>query len=913
MRAALDAEGALLWWDGARLVSVGPSLRGPDGRLHAPDPVPVTLPATLTRIDALAIGDDGVLYLASGEQLWLIDRRGRALPQALATPGFAASALAARPGGGVWALDGTRGLLARTEGTPFPRTGVVVDDDADIHFAPVEGHPDAARLLRLPTSLAGGDTGLALAMRSDGLLAVLVARSPGAQAGGRTACALHLLDADETLTPAFEVGGGWAPHALAWRDEHTLVLLGQGALRDVTGAEQANEAGTVALHVPLDADVLAGVLAGADDAPPRLMPAGDYLPLPGHDGGAPLMPPPQARQQLLERAGATPAGLAAARHAAVAYARREGTVAATTSTGPVLLPRLQVRALLAVPQPQRQVRGWRGNLLPEWAAKDSDPALAESVIDSHDPRTLWSRLWLEAAVPPGCAMVVWLAASEVAPPPLPTSDTAFFGSAEVGSAPQAASAWWPHLVGDALALPPALAAWPGLPRAAWHAAATEVLGGTSRMGEPVPALPRDGRHGLFEVLVQRAGVAVRTLQGRRLWVVVEMFGNGRDTPTLAALRATGSRFSYRDQYLPALYGEALDAPEADEPASATGSDFLERLLASVEGEFTRIEGAVADAHRLTLPDGCPAPALPWLAQWLGIAFEPGLPEPRRRALLRAMPALWRLHGTVRGLELALELATGGTFTPGRDDLLEGGAVSGGELVAVEHWRLRRTWAAILGAELMDREDPLVAGLVRSGNSLVGDSLLLGDPANADFLALYRSIFDTPRIGRNDPRGTRVQTLREAARTHLYDDLAHRATVLVHQQVTPQDLGLVRRVAALQAPAHVKVDVVVSPWPFLCAVASLVGIDTYLLAGEVRRTMTVGRSRLGTTDVLGTGATLDARSHVFDFPEPARPRADLQGPAAAPVAGSVTLDASRSRAGEGHHLVAYRWRLTDRPT
>ena len=81
----------------------------------------------------------------------------------------------------------------------------------------------------------------------------------------------------------------------------------------------------------------------------------------------------------------------------------------------------------------------------------------------------------------------------------------------------------------------------------------------------------------------------------------------------------------------------------------------------------------------------------------------------------------------------------------------------------------------------------------------------------------------------------------------------------------------------------------------------------------RRTVTLGRSRLGTTDVLGAGATLDARSHVFDFPEPARPRADLHGPAVAPVAGAVTLDASRSRASEGRHLVAYRWRLTDRPT
>jgi hypothetical protein len=35
-----------------------------------------------------------------------------------------------------------------------------------------------------------------------------------------------------------------------------------------------------------------------------------------------------------------------------------------------------------------------------------------------------------------------------------------------------------------------------------------------------------------------------------------------------------------------------------------------------------------------------------------------------------------------------------------------------------------------------------------------------------------------------------------------DQLANRATVLVHQSVSPQDLGLLRRVVELEAPAHV---------------------------------------------------------------------------------------------------------------
>ena len=42
-----------------------------------------SLPDEITSIAAMALGDDGVLYLAVGEALWLIDRRERALPQRL--------------------------------------------------------------------------------------------------------------------------------------------------------------------------------------------------------------------------------------------------------------------------------------------------------------------------------------------------------------------------------------------------------------------------------------------------------------------------------------------------------------------------------------------------------------------------------------------------------------------------------------------------------------------------------------------------------------------------------------------------------------------------------------------------------------------------------------------------------------
>jgi phage tail-like protein len=494
-------------------------------------------------------------------------------------------------------------------------------------------------------------------------------------------------------------------------------------------------------------------------------------------------------------------------------------------------------------------------------------------------------------------------------------------------------------------------------RAAWEHAPSELP------HHPGLAVwPREARRaGLFSALIQNPRRRVRRLVGRYLWIRVELFGDGRVGPEIAALRAWGSRFSYRDHYLPRLYREShhgapalgpgdrigalepLHAPALDvggSPADelrarlavagasvgattrirveqagerwtlrddvgtrawrlrreeipgegpaisvyrpqSTPADFLERMLASFEGVLTPMEDRIAAAHLLTDPAALPEGGLDWLAAWIGVAFDPALPDGRRRAWLAAAPTLARHHGTRRGLELALDVATDG-------------GVSGGEIVVLEDFRLRRLLATLLGVDLGVEDDPLLPGLIVSGNSVVGDTLVLGEAERVELLALFREEVVSERENR--------------AVLSFLERLAHRATVLVHQSVEPVELGLLRRIVELESPAHAEVRVVTATWPLLVGVASLVGVDTYLGPRRKRRPARVQRSAAGQDFVLAP-ATLDPRLTGAAAPPPAAPPVADAGPDLTATFGdSFDLDGSGSRAAPGRRIESWRWRL-----
>jgi hypothetical protein len=177
---------------------------------------------------------------------------------------------------------------------------------------------------------------------------------------------------------------------------------------------------------------------------------------------------------------------------------------------------------------------------------------------------------------------------------------------------------------------------------------------------------------------------------------------------------------------------------------------------------------------------------------------------------------------------------------------------------------------------------------------VGDTLTLAEEARTELLALFRA---------------EVATAQENADVLAFlDRLANRATVLVHQSVSPQDLGLLRRVVELEAPAHVATQVLTATWPFLVGIASLVGVDTYLGPPQLPRPARTDVSSLGQDFVIGP-VSLDPRMAGAAAPPPSQPpTADAGADRTVPFGESFLLDGSGSHAASGRTLRSYIWRL-----
>ena len=490
------------------------------------------------------------------------------------------------------------------------------------------------------------------------------------------------------------------------------------------------------------------------------------------------------------------------------------------------------------------------------ATRSAGNSVQQLPLDGGSTQMVWHRVFLEAAVPSGCGIRLFLAASNSREANVEDVD------------------WHEHRVGATYE-----SLRDGVPRAVWMNSSSEIPFHKGLV--PCSAVPN--RTGLFSVLVQRANRPVRSLRGRYLHVRIELEGNNRSTPEVWAFRVYGSRFSYRDRYLPEIYREQVFGPDANRviptEARSTPADFLDRMLGNFEGVLTLLEDRVAQSWLLTDASSTPDDALGWLSSWIGMTLDSSQPAERQRQMLINSPQLCRQRGTLDGLRRALNIATGN-------------GVDNRSIVLVEDFRLRRTVATILGVDLADELDPLLAGLAVSGNSYVGDTLLLGDETKGEFLALF------------GPDASNEETDEEENIDRFFDQLANRLTILVHDSIR-NDLSIIRNIVELEAPAHVATRILAATHPLLVGMSSLVGVDTYTTDQNPIRPVQVEGSHVGLGDRIFNPATLDPRVGGIGYVPMV---ADAGTDQTIPLGDSFLLDGSGSRGTDGNEIIEFNWRL-----
>jgi len=483
------------------------------------------------------------------------------------------------------------------------------------------------------------------------------------------------------------------------------------------------------------------------------------------------------------------------------------------------------------------------------------------VIDSGESNTEWHRLYLEAIIPTQCFIEVSLATSEDA------------------VMPEEEAPWHLHYFGKSQRHDnPELNNYELAPEGVWLSYPSEL----PHHAGLLDCARVKNQSGLFTVLVQRSGLKVRSLTGRYLWLRITLHGNGRQTPELIAVRSYGSRFSYVDNYFPEFYKESLFGPDADVAGAATAADFLERSLLNFESLFTPLQDRIENAHLLMQPQSVPDEGLDWLASWIGLTLDSAMPLERKRLFVEIAARLYRWHGTLKGLKAAIEVASGGE-------------ISAGNIVVLEDYRLRRTAATILGADLTIKNDPLLIGTIESGNSYVGDTLFLGDEMKKEFLAVFNL-------------GESLSAGESKAIERLFDKLAFRVTILVHHDIDRQELGLLNRVVEMETPAHVEAKVVRATRPFLVGMASLVGVDTYLNKARTRDPVRIDKSYIGVSDFIQTAAKFNSpykETTLHGESELKNPIAKISA-SAAEYGDSFILDSQGSRAFGGRSIARRIW-------
>lgn len=427
------------------------------------------------------------------------------------------------------------------------------------------------------------------------------------------------------------------------------------------------------------------------------------------------------------------------------------------------------------------------------------------VLDGHEQNCLWHRLFLDAVIPAGAAVVVETRVS---------NDLIVHDNGRS------------HL--------PETIPWVPEPVPYRRRPGSELP-----YHRPFPdAAPDDPTAGTWETLLQRA-------RGRYLQFRLTLQGNGRTTPLIRAARIYYPRFSYLTQYLPDIY--------QDNEASAA---FLDSFLANPEGLFTALADQMAQARILSDPRATPPEYLDWLAGWFGLMLDTGWGEARRRLFLTHAFDFYRFRGTLTSLVRAIRLAT------------DAAADESIFTADIRPWVGLPTAVAMHGSSFRIVEGYVSRTEVEAARPLLEGERPPGDDAYAQrqFQEFMRRRY--LRIERyNERSGTAHASFRELrwseeppaseALRRDWEDFraealprirqAHRFTVLL--PVTADggerrpDLKALQRVIELEKPAHTHYEV--RPyWAMFRVGYARLGLDSILGRGSRAAALVLGQGELG---------------------------------------------------------------------
>lgn len=400
-------------------------------------------------------------------------------------------------------------------------------------------------------------------------------------------------------------------------------------------------------------------------------------------------------------------------------------------------------------------------------------------LDSQLGGCAWHRIFLDACLPTGTSLHIWARTDDVLlDERWDEGDTERPRPPAGRQAPEEDEAWRALRLGSRRAEDEE--GWVEVGRLDRRAFQIDVPLPPERVERPSDdPLQRKGarRDGPEPVRLETLEGLIKNAPGRYLWLRIELRGTQRRTPVLRALRATFTRPSMLE-HLPAYWRADRRAPE------------MERFLALFEATYTEIDGRIEAFPGILDPRLCPPEVLDWLGTFVALGFDQRLREGVRRQLLLEIASLYRMRGTVPGLERLCTI------------------LAEAKVVVVEGFRMRRRDGARLAEEPEEGAEATVSDEL---GSVLGPGLRLGASQDAGEVAtweqeliLRRLLLEQHRAGVGPPPCPAVieDPLPDADPYYRFHRaFAHRFSVLVFRQCDPIVREILETAIEASKPAH----------------------------------------------------------------------------------------------------------------